>query len=62
MSQGASDIKGNIFGAGDKVYYADNSELKLGEVVGVSVDGEITISSEYANGLVKRDEKQVHVA
>ncbi|MET8609799.1 hypothetical protein [Streptomyces misionensis] len=61
MGQGASDIRQTIFGEGEKVYYAEGNELKIGEVLNISPDGDIKISSEFTHGLLTRHEKQVLV-
>ncbi|MBK3642964.1 hypothetical protein [Streptomyces sp. MBT33] len=55
----ASDIAQNIFGEGEKVYYAEGNELKVGEVLEVTVDGDVKIASQFADNILTRHEKQV---
>ncbi|MEU8936069.1 hypothetical protein AB0D30_40045 [Streptomyces sp. NPDC048409] len=55
----ASDIAQNIFGEGEKVYYAEGNELKVGEVLQITVDGDVKIASQFADNILTRHEKQV---
>ncbi|MEU5497960.1 hypothetical protein [Streptomyces griseofuscus] len=55
----ASDIAQNIFGEGEKVYYAEGDELKVGEVLEITVDGDVKIASQFADSILTRHEKHV---